>query len=279
MNGYKMRRACLKKRACLGLLLIVFLLSSCGVAVSDEDPQDLTAAAAEQEEAEPAAQEETEKKDTGAASEVGLALEAVRELEEDPDVELVPLGAGAVPPDEMYPVMGETACTLAQMTAFYNDRATYPDYYRNTDAPTIEDFCTIYLEECQAEGVRAEVAFCQAMNETGYLRYGGDVSISQNNFAGIGATGGGEPGDSFGNVRAGVRAQVQHLLAYATEEPRMPVNEMVDTRFGYVARGSAPYLEWLGIQENPGGKGWAAAENYGYTIRSNYIEPLLRYEP
>lgn len=33
-----------------------------------------------------------------------------------------------------------------------------------------------------------------------------------------------------------------------------------------MARGVAPYVEWLGIKENPAGVGWASAKNYGYDI-------------
>ena len=42
----------------------------------------------------------------------------------------------------------------------------------------------------------------------------------------------------------------------------------MDNRFQYVARESAPYVEWLGIQENPYGGGWAAGRSYGYKLRS-----------
>jgi hypothetical protein len=41
----------------------------------------------------------------------------------------------------------------------------------------------------------------------------------------------------------------------------------VDTRFDMVTRGSAPYVEWLGQQENPNGGGWAAGPNYGEKLR------------
>ena len=40
----------------------------------------------------------------------------------------------------------------------------------------------------------------------------------------------------------------------------------MDPRFKYVTRGSAAYVEWLGIQENPNGKGWAAGAEYGQKI-------------
>ena len=105
-----------------------------------------------------------------------------------------------------YEIMGTTSTNLAQMVAYYNANNTYPEFYASSDAPTIETFCRIYLEECQAEGLKAEVAFCQAMLETGFLRYGVDVQINQYNFAGLGATGNGAPGNSFGSVREGIRA-------------------------------------------------------------------------
>ena len=159
------------------------------------------------------------------------------------------------------------------MVNYYNKHASYPSFYASSDAPTIQAFCQIYLEECQAEGVKTEVAFSQAMKETGYLKYRGDVKIGQYNFAGLGAVGGGACGDSFANVREGVRAQVQHLKAYASKDPL--VNACVDKRFTRVSRGCAPYVEWLGISENPYGKGWATAKNYGYSVRNDYMKLLL----
>ena len=174
-----------------------------------------------------------------------------------------------------YEIMGTTSTNLAQMVAYYNANNTYPEFYASSDAPTIETFCRIYLEECQAEGLKAEVAFCQAMLETGFLRYGVDVQINQYNFAGLGATGNGAPGNSFGSVREGIRAQVQHLKAYAsTDGLNQPC---VDTRFQHVRRGTAHYVEWLGIQENPYGRGWATAKNYGYNIVNMYMAKLFKY--
>ena len=77
--------------------------------------------------------------------------------------------------------------------------------------------------------------------------------------------GGGVQGNSYPDVRTGIRAQVQHLKAYACTEN---LNEnCVDTRFDMVRRGSAPYVEWLGIQENPNGGGWAAGADYGSKLR------------
>lgn len=163
-----------------------------------------------------------------------------------------------------YAIMGTTTTNVDQMVAYYNANADYPDFYADSDAKTITTFCKMYLSECKAEGVKAEVAFVQAMKETNFLKYGGDVQISQYNFAGLGATGGGVCGNSFSSVRIGIRAQVQHLKAYASTEA---LNKTcVDPRYAYVTKGCAPYVEWLGINENPTGKGWATDVGYGNDI-------------
>lgn len=171
-------------------------------------------------------------------------------------------------------IMGMSTTNLQQMVNYYNANAFYPSYYaqNNSGAPNIETFCRIYLEECQAEGVKAEVAFCQAMKETGFLRFGGRVDISQYNFAGIGAVDSGTGAASFPDVRTGIRAQIQHLKAYASQDGL--VNPCVDPRFSLVTRNTAPYIEWLGIQENPYGKGWATAQGYGYSIINDYMRKL-----
>lgn len=174
------------------------------------------------------------------------------------------------------PIMGQTSVTVDQMVKFFMDRTTvaYP-YSKVEEAPTIEKFCEIYIDECENEGVKAEVAFSQAMMETGFLKFGGDVKKEQYNFAGLGAVGGGVSGASFSSIREEIRAQVQHLKAYASEEPLNQV--VVDPRFQYVKRGSAEYVEWLGQKENPNGYGWATAKNYGYNIVDLYLTPLKTY--
>ena len=164
----------------------------------------------------------------------------------------------------LYQITGKSSVTVSQMVKYYNKYSSiaYPSAaLTKGGAADIETFCKIIKEEADAENMKADVVFIQAMLETGYLKFGGDVKISQFNFAGLGATGNGVAGNSFKDVRTGIRAQVQHLKAYANKEALK--NTCVDVRFFYVTRGSAPYVEWLGIQENPNGGGWAASKNYG----------------
>lgn len=178
--------------------------------------------------------------------------------------ELEAIEAAIVP--GQYPVMGESTIKVQQMVDyFYSGGSNYPSSALGAGgAPDIESFCQIYYEEASQEGVRPEVAFAQTMKETGWLKYGGDASISQYNFAGLGTTGGGVAGNSYPDVRTGVRAQIQHLKAYATADA---LNQScVDNRYEYVTKGCAPYVEWLGQQENPQGYGWATGVNYGYDI-------------
>lgn len=184
--------------------------------------------------------------------------ETEAETEEAASVELIVEGR--------YPIMGTTDVTLEQMVAYYaQSGAEYPgEILAEGGAPDIETFCQIYIEEAEKEGVRSEVAFAQTMKETGWLQYSGDAKITQFNFAGLGTTGNGVQGNSFSDVREGVRAQIQHLKAYATEEELL--SECVDSRYTYVIKGCAPYVEWLGQQENPEGYGWATGINYGYDI-------------
>lgn len=172
-------------------------------------------------------------------------------------------------------IMGTSQTSVAQMVRYYKANASGYDTFKakyegkydgslaKGGARTIEQFAQIFYEEANAEGVKAEIAFTQCMKETGFLKYGGDVLPNQYNFAGIGATGG-VHGAKFKNVRTGIRAQVQHLKAYASTSPLK--NACVDPRFNYVTRNTAPYVEWLGIKENPNGHGWASAKNYGYDI-------------
>lgn len=161
-------------------------------------------------------------------------------------------------------IMGTSQTTVAQMVRYYNANASGYDTFKakyngkyngvlaKGGASTINQFAQIFYEEATAEGVRAEVAFTQCMKETGFLKYGGDVLPNQYNFAGIGATGA-VHGASFSNVRMGIRAQIQHLKAYGSISPL--TNQCVDPRFNLVKRGSAQFVEWLGIKENPNGYG------------------------
>ena len=184
----------------------------------------------------------------------------IRSLIDTTDVSFAYTGESA-----KYSIMGTSNMTASQMAAFYKSKKkAYPsNIYSNKGASSIDEFCAILVEEAQFEGVKPEVVFAQAMHETGWLQFGGDVKIDQCNFAGIGAVGNGEPGYTFESVRIGLRAQVQHLKGYASKADLN--GACVDPRFGYVDRGIAPNVEDLGGR-------WATGTDYGYKLVDSIYE-------
>ena len=95
--------------------------------------------------------------------------------------------------------------------------------------PRFRDIARYYKQHGESLRIRWDYAFFQMLLETNYLSYKtgsgrwGDVDPKQNNFAGIGTTGGGVPGDSFPDVSSGVLAQMQHLVAYSGEHVARPL--------------------------------------------------------
>lgn len=155
-------------------------------------------------------------------------------------------------------IMGTTAATAMQMQA-------YIKLVNPSVAQSVIDMIPLYLSEGKAEGIRGDIAFAQSCLETGNFGFTqSEVTLDQNNFAGMGVTKNGMKGLSFDTPQLGIRCQIQHLKAYACTDAL--VNANIDPRFKYVTRGSAPYVEYLGIQENPKGVGWAAGAGYGAKI-------------
>jgi hypothetical protein len=82
-------------------------------------------------------------------------------------------------------------------------------------------------EQCVA--VRWDYAFFQMLIETNYLTFRrpdgapAGVPASDNNFAGVGATVPGKPGERFKDIATGVLAHLQHVLMYSTARIPNPV--------------------------------------------------------
>lgn len=145
------------------------------------------------------------------------------------------------------PIMGQCVATYDQMLSYLHEiNPSAPDYIR------------FYISEGAAEGVRGDIAFAQSCVETGHWTFTGDVTADQNNFAGIGTTGGGVKGNYFDSPQIGIRAQIQHLKAYASTATLN--GECVDPRFNYVTRGCATKIGDFG-----GGR-WAADKQYASKI-------------
>ena len=159
---------------------------------------------------------------------------------------------------------------IATMTSAYAaSGCSYPAWALTAGgAGTPQEFFAMVYDEAVAEGVSPELLFAQVMKETGWLQFTGDVAVEQFNFGGIGATGGGAAGNWFPDVRTGLRAQVQHLRAYADPQvtPGALAHAVVDPRFAYVHTGSATSVQYRGTPQNPARAGGAPARHYGMDL-------------
>lgn len=136
--------------------------------------------------------------------------------------------------------------------------------------PRYADIAALYKKHGETWHVRWDYAFFQMAVETNFLTYRkgdggwGDVDPKQNNFAGLGTTGGGVPGDSYPNVSTGVLAQIQHLVVYSGERIEDPVGARTrlkqDDILANVAskRGNTTFGDLA--------RRWAADRHYGASI-------------
>lgn len=141
-------------------------------------------------------------------------------------------------------IMGPAEATQEQMVHYIKKRNPQPKLNCS-----VEDIVRYYYEEAGREGIRPDVALCQALKETGFFAYGGDVSPKQNNFCGLGATGNRVAGASFATPQLGVRAHIQHLMAYASQET--PHGQIVDPRYYHVVENRpdihGQVTKWTGL--------------------------------
>jgi len=153
--------------------------------------------------------------------------------------------------------MGQSTTTPAQMAGWF---ATTNRKAR-LDVSMLE-LATMFVEEGSREGVRGDIAYAQSIVETGYFGFSPSVAPETHNYSGLGATGGGVKGLSFPDARTGVRAQVQHLRAYADPSLRSAKDlrsPLVDPRFGFLVPNSKTVPCWEQF-----GNGIWAADPSGY---------------
>lgn len=168
-------------------------------------------------------------------------------------------------------IMGASRLSAGQIAAWVAGRQPQPSGAWNATVP-LATMAQYFIEEGSAEGVTGDVAFVQSVVETGWFRFAGSVPASYNNFAGIGATDTNPSPAIFPDARTGVRAQIQHLRAYAdpaaTSCTVPPLhNPCVDPRFDLVVpKGKAPTWNQMGNGN------WATATTYANSILTLYDE-------
>jgi hypothetical protein len=167
-------------------------------------------------------------------------------------------GPGAQGP---VPVMGQSSLTAEQIAGYFwaNQPPGSPCL-----TVSVEDLSSYYAWHGNLEDVRGDIAFAQALVETGWFRYGGQVDCGDNNYGGMSG--------SFPDAETGVRAQIQHLRAYADpsatscSEPPLQT-PCADPTFNFVSpKGKAP--NW----NDMGNGNWAAASDYAGKVLTVYNE-------
>lgn len=157
---------------------------------------------------------------------------------------LLPTLTSTTPAAAATPVMGPSSVTAEDLAGWYRTKGK-----TNGATVGIDALARYYIEEGAAEGVAGDLAFAQSIVETGYFGFSTRVPGSFNNFSGLGAVDGGTGAAAFPDARTGVRAQIQHLRAYA--DPTVTVaklaNPLVDPRFSLVLpKGKAPTWDQFG---------------------------------
>lgn len=166
----------------------------------------------------------------------------------------LPAAASAQAPALGTPVLGATTLNAQQIAAWYASTGIV-----STSPTPVPELAGHFIDEGAAQGVRGDIAFAQSMLETGYLRFGGIVKPADLNFSGLGACDSCPRGLAFPTAQLGVRAQIQHLYAYAAAgaDPAVLARPLADIRFTNVR----PYGK-AALWEQMGNGNWATGAGY-----------------
>jgi N-acetylmuramoyl-L-alanine amidase/flagellum-specific peptidoglycan hydrolase FlgJ len=170
-------------------------------------------------------------------------------------------------------IVGKSVVSATNMAQFVKSK--------NPNAKNIDEIARAFEVVGKRYGIRGDIAFCQAIIETGWFKFDGGTAVTpdQYNYCGLGVTSKGMKGASFSSIEDGVSGQIQHLFAYATKSEIPSGERLVDPRFNLVTRGVAPHWEDLSNK-------WAMNANYGshildlykQLVNFNYVPPVVEEE-
>lgn len=152
------------------------------------------------------------------------------------------------------PIIGLPRLTAEDLTSWFESKN-----YRTRIPTPIADIAKWFIEEGTMEGIRGDIAFAQAVLETG--GFTNTDSVVANNYSGIGHYDNVPLGFIFPSPHAGVRAQIQLLKGYAVKKPEY-ANPLVDKRL----RGPAGCCQTWGDLT----KVWATSPIYGPVVMGMY---------
>ncbi len=209
-------------------------------------------------------------RDQAAVSEATVAVTSAQTALQADDAALTSAVAAlanppGAPDDGTPSIVGESALDAAQLVGWYKAEG----WIDLTPAP-IEQLAAWYLSEGAAEGVRGDVAFAQAMVETG--GFASSDAVNLNNYAGIGHCDTCGAGLGFPSPQLGVRGQIQLLHSFAdatltSTQLGRPLAVASLTPQTQPDRGCCP--TWQSLT----GK-WASDPQYGHTIMGVYQSML-----
>ena len=170
----------------------------------------------------------------------------------------------AAPPIRTSPANAVPQCVTPQrLMSFLKTR-------NHAIEPRFADIAALYQRYGEAWHVRWDYAFFQMAVETNFLSFKrgdgswGDAKPRQNNFAGLGTTGGGVPGDSYPDVNTGVLAQIQHLVVYSGEHVENPVGARTKLKQDDILESIAHLKGRTTFSDLS--RRWAADRHYGAAI-------------
>ncbi len=140
--------------------------------------------------------------------------------------------------------------------------------------PRFRHIAQWYKRHGEAWRVRWDYAFFQMVLETNFLTFRrpdgrmGDARPRQNNFAGLGTTGGGTPGDSYPDVPTGVLAQIQHLVVYSGQRIAEPIGPRTRLKQDDIIAAMARVLSQRPATFHDLAGRWAADRSYGRSIEN-----------
>lgn len=166
---------------------------------------------------------------------------------------------GSLSPTEGPSINGPPVLTAQEMAAWFASTG----HAANASVP-IGQLAQDYISAGQANGIRGDIAFAQAIVETGFFSFpsNGQDAANQNNFAGIGACDTCATGLAWPDAMTGVTAQMQLLKAFST--PGAVSTPLV----GQVGAGGCCQT-WMSLA----GK-WATNPDYGNAILTTYNQML-----
>jgi Mannosyl-glycoprotein endo-beta-N-acetylglucosaminidase len=172
------------------------------------------------------------------------------------------------------PVMGEPTVSGPQLAAWFTSTGAVAHLAPGT---TIDDVAQLYIVEGGQEGVRGDLAFAQAIIETGYF-----AVAAGNNYAGIGVCDSCTGGYKFATPLDGVRAQIQLLKNYADPDSRASklANPPSPGLYGPDPRQAASLFDSFSLKGHAplwnqmGGGNWATDPTYAGKVAALFVKIL-----